>query len=398
MRNLKNILLAAGTSLALFGCSYEDSVPEPQNPNVAVGYIEQILNNNTLKFTVNDEGGSTFITPRISNISNGDASFDFEIAPELLDKFNRENNSNYQLLPANVYNLVNKSSKKDTAGKSLHIALAKGEYGANIEVKVGAMQDEAGNKLPVSTSYAIPVRMKNIKGTNIVDTGKNTETIIFLNRSFKTNVLYMKGRINIASKGTEAKLYKEWTAQYSFMPKKLLTNFGLLYPDNDGNKKRGHATYYATLYGAQVTQFTPSGSKFKFNQAGYENFTFEENKWYNISLVYQAGSLSFYVNGNLAYKSPWDPVDNWTGIKLGNETFNGYAREIRFWNRPLSASEVNSTMYFADPSAEGLEVYLPLNRENQTENIATKTKGQYEVSFDSGAASNHNFDTEVTVP
>lgn len=90
MKKIKHILLATGASWALFGCSYEDSVPKVQDPNTSVGYIEQLLNGGKLRFTVDDEGGKTLITPRISDISNGSASFDIEVAPELLEAYNRE--------------------------------------------------------------------------------------------------------------------------------------------------------------------------------------------------------------------------------------------------------------------------------------------------------------------
>ncbi|AFL98009.1 BT_3987 domain-containing protein [Ornithobacterium rhinotracheale] len=398
MKKIKHILLATGASWALFGCSYEDSVPKVQDPNTSVGYIEQLLNGGKLRFTVDDEGGKTLITPRISDISNGSASFDIEVAPELLEAYNREKNANYQVLPNNVFNLIN-TGNKNQKGKKLHIDLAEGEYGANIEVTVGRMIDESGNKLPVSTSYAIPVRMSNIKGKNIVNTGKNTEAIIFLNRRFTTSVMRMVGRITLQSKDDKVRLFDEWTAQYTFMPERVNNNFGLMYPNNQENEKRGHSTYYATLYGGQVTQFTPSGGKLKFNQPGFEDFTFEAGKWYNISLVYQGGNLSFYVNGELAYKSAWGAVPDWTGMHLGNGSFNGYAREIRFWSKPLTPEEINSTMYFADPAADGLEVYLPLNKEVGYSNVAKGKEDSYVISFDSGAsASSINFETEVTIP
>ncbi|MRI64471.1 DUF1735 domain-containing protein [Ornithobacterium rhinotracheale] len=397
MKNFKNILFAASASLALLSCSYEDSVPKAQDPNTAVGYIEQLINGGKLRFTVDDNGGKILITPRISNISDGSASFDIEVAPELLDNYNREKNANYQVLPNSVFDLIN-TGEKGQKGKKLHIDLANGQYGANIEVKVGEMVDESGTKLPVSTSYAIPVRMTNIQGKNIVNTGKDTEGIIFISRRFTTKVLRMVGRLSVKANNGE-KLYNEWTAQYSFMPEMINNNFGLLYPDNDGNKERGHGTYYATLYGAQVTQFTPSGGKLQFNQPGFEDFTFEAKKWYNISMVYQGGSLSFYVNGDLAYKSPWGAIPDWTGLYLGNSSFNGYAREIRFWSKALTQDEINSTMYFADPAAEGLELYYPLNEDTQTNNVVERTKDIYKMTFDSGASdSNINFDTEVTIP
>lgn len=139
-------------------------------------------------------------------------------------------------MPNNVFNLIN-TGNKNQKGKKLHIDLAEGEYGANIEVTVGRMIDESGNKLPVSTSYAIPVRMSNIKGKNIVNTGKNTEAIIFLNRRFTTSVMRMVGRITLQSKDDKVRLFDEWTAQYTFMPERVNNNFGLMYPNNQENEK-----------------------------------------------------------------------------------------------------------------------------------------------------------------
>ena len=44
-------------------------------------------------------------------------------------------------------------------------------------------------------------------------------------------------------------------------------------------------------------------------------------------------------------------------------------RELRFWSRELSATEVASTQFFADPTAPGLELYAPLDKVNGVKNI-----------------------------
>lgn len=172
-----------------------------------------------------------------------------------------------------------------------------------------------------------------------------------------------------------------------------------MYPDNDGNRERGKSTFYATLYGGSVTLFTPSGGKVQFNQPSFIDYSFNTNQWYHITMVMKDNNLSFYVNGELAYKSPWGELTDWTGMYLGNDRFNAYVREIRLWNKALSDSEINSTLYFADPASEGLQVYLPLNAETGLKNVAKGKEDKYNIILDTGATQeNINFNTEVTFP
>lgn len=397
--NLKINLLAIALFFSAMAC--QDELPSPQDAKVSVAYIDELQNTDAVRFSVKDNGGSTSFTPRISNLSKGSAFLKVETPQEVLDAYNKKNNSKYQMLPANAFNLIN--TKTGEKGKSLTLHLDKNDFGGNIKVEVGEMVDAQGKKLPVSTQYAIPIALTEASSDGYVNTQIAKTGLLLLDREFKSSVLRAKRagahrdiriRLKDVSKAVD---YENWTAQFSVRFAQMNESAGLVWP----NASKG-GNLYQIMYGARLTLFTTAGGKVGYNQPEFDSFKFETNKWYHFAIVFEMiNNIPYfkqYVNGKLAYSGPWTGKIDWsTGFAFASTTFDGYMRELRFWDRALSLSEINSTTYFADPSAEGLVIYMPLNEETQFENVATKTKGNYEVIF-TGDKDLLSFDNEFIFP
>ncbi|WP_329904901.1 DUF1735 and LamG domain-containing protein [Porphyromonas pogonae] len=398
MNTYSKILSAALLCVTLASC--ESSLPSTKDPKVNIAYLEEAVASSTLRFTVSDDGGSTVITPRIANRIEQEVSLAVEVDKDILDKYNKDNKSNYKLLPQACYDLV----CGDQKGKALDLKLAPMEYGKAVAVKVNTMRNADGTLVPLTENYAIPVRLKSVSGGSVQLKSSDNVAIIFLDRKFKTSVLKIHGRMlcEVADPKND-KEYTEWTAQYSFCPFEVNSNVGLMYPNT---RESNDSPLYMSLSGGGFLLHanTGGGGKINFNQPKFDNFKFETGKWYHMAIVYKEENskpmLRIYVNGELALENVWPgKVSKWPKIYIGNANFNSLVRELRFWERALTLSEVNSTLYFADPKAKGLELYMPFDKENKTKNITEGKADWYKVSFNSGATDkNINFDEEVIFP
>ncbi|MGL5262496.1 MAG: DUF1735 and LamG domain-containing protein [Bacteroides sp.] len=88
-------------------------------------------------------------------------------------------------------------------------------------------------------------------------------------------------------------------------------------------------------------------------------------EWVHVALTFDEGHVQIYVNGKLQS----DGSVNKRTVNLGNNSFyvgksynderwlNGYISECRIWNKVRTQEEINSSIYFVDPTSEGLVSY-----------------------------------------
>ena len=92
--------------------------------------------------------------------------------------------------------------------------------------------------------------------------------------------------------------------------------------------------------------------------------------WHHLAGTYDGKKFALYIDGSLAASTSRTGLiaTNTTNLyignnKLGDHPFSGDLREVRIWNRALSAAEVNSQMNKALAGNEaGLVAYYPLNK------------------------------------
>jgi len=99
-----------------------------------------------------------------------------------------------------------------------------------------------------------------------------------------------------------------------------------------------------------------------YPEAKYFNYTprMEKNKWYTLVLTAASDSIKFYLNGSLIYTyGRWSAKGtNSNDIRIGKHessvypySFTGKMSDIRFYNRPLNAKEVET---YSKPDASGI--------------------------------------------
>ncbi len=108
------------------------------------------------------------------------------------------------------------------------------------------------------------------------------------------------------------------------------------------------------------------------NREVYSNNVITKGKWYLVTLVFNAGDASLYINGVLDNSKRIDatPYDNQAPLLIGagksssgayRDFFNGYLDDLRIYNRVLSASEIQS-LYGASLQSGVLQLYYPFNQ------------------------------------
>lgn len=339
---------------------------------------------------VKDDSGSTQDTEirlRIANPAEQDTYYRISVDGEIISKYNKENNVDYELLPSDNYEMTYTLNGVSKKGTSFEILVPKGQVASagKLSFNVKPMKDASGVYLPQSNNYAIAVKMTPLDSEIIQQSNKET-AIYFIRRSFKTKVARISDGAfrmiygddtgdQVAGKkidGGDPEI-KEWTMQYSVALERLINNWGLMY---DNPRVNTHSILWNTVqdggnflmrYGAAATLVfnTPEGEKFKFEAAGTNPTA---DKWYHFTMTYKQVNgrphLNIYVNGKMMFDSP-SPViaESFPLVCFANGTSVGYVREIRFWSKALTAGQAAATQYFVKPDADGLELYVPFNEE-----------------------------------
>jgi hypothetical protein len=125
-----------------------------------------------------------------------------------------------------------------------------------------------------------------------------------------------------------------------------------------------------------LLRFGEAGSKINQLQwvsaegSAFSTTEFATNTWYTISCVYDGSTYKMYVNGKLdASFEGAGKVYQLGALELGMsyagyqtaQRFLGNVAEVRFWNRPLSVTEIQEGICGVDAAASGLVAYWKMN-------------------------------------
>ena len=98
----KYLFIAIGILCPLFSaCDYADG--EGSGSENAV-YMETPDNKGIVNFTLEPDGGTTYLTPRLANISQSPVTIQVGYDKEALDKYNKDNGASYEPLPPSALN------------------------------------------------------------------------------------------------------------------------------------------------------------------------------------------------------------------------------------------------------------------------------------------------------
>lgn len=354
------VILVSLAALSLHSC---DAVDGEGGKSMNAVYMETPNNSGILSMTVsNEKGGSAIVTPRLGNITNTPIKIRLTFDKKVIEDYNAKHNTDIQAVDVSDFIFVNKDGSE--AEENVELVIDKGAYSSGIEVKINSINEE---KYPFSKSFAIPLVITSASDYPLLEDSKTV--IIKLNRMVITSVAKISnGGIKMTPKTPYSQM-DEWTFQmsviYSTLTRSNLTTAFI---------NSGSGEFYTRIYHNK-------GIQVKNGRDGDDTWTqrpLEAGKWLNISYVYKNRSVSVYVNGELHKTFQTTPISlqslaesGWT---LGNGGYrDDYVREVRFWNRALSEAEINERLYLPqDPNSDGLEMYLPLTKESETEDVTGK--------------------------
>lgn len=410
MRNLTSILLACTLTGILSGCN---PLPDTSaHPSTQLAYIDEFRSVPQTRISVNNQGGQVDLTPRLSGITDRPVTLEFSVDKELLEAYNKENNTKFELLPEEAFTLevLGKSGEVIDSGKTLRLEFSPQEFQKRVVMKVLKMThtvtneegEEIEENFPIYKNFAIPVKIHNVEGSNAALQSTGTSGIVFLNRKFEAKALHLKNSaLKFAYKTADATFdgdieYKNWTYQFFLRIDNIRENFGFMYPNLRGGKQEEWG--YNCLYGGALTYFLKEG-KYNFNQPSFENYHFKPNVWYHIAATFETAedginTIKMYLNGELAFQSATSgKSQGWSNPCIGNGSFNGYLRDLRIWDKALTAGEINETMWAVNPEAEGLTLYMPFDG-----NVKSIIPGKENDWILLTSSDSFDFETSFTLP
>lgn len=322
-------------------------------------YVSEANNNMLQKIMVNENGGKATVSVRTNELTEQEITAKIGIDKALLENYNKKIGTNYVLLPAECYELSNNTVK-----------IAAGAVSASsVDVTIHPLPDEIANS---GKKYAIPLSILEVEGgTSVLESVKGV--IYALDQVIITSAPKVNRTNTVRYSFLEDPVFDTWTVE-------MMVNMDNLGNGNNGNfnnqcifnagSKAGekNTTIFVRFGDAMIP-----GNKLQIKLCGnvvYEsNLVFNKNEWYHLAFVYTGSKFRVYIDGEL---------DKETDASYGTFRFDkgnifsvngasGYfkcnmkIREVRFWNCPISQTQIKDNMYAVDPQTEGLQGYWKMN-------------------------------------
>lgn len=260
----------------------------------------------------------------------------------VLDVYNKQNGTDYILLPESMYEMEKNIVLKANAVSQVVPVVLK-----NVQFS------------PKGT-YALPIK---IAGGDVSVIPGETEAMLAFEPITVTPVMKFSG-----SGAEDDSMFPndfkvdQWTLEMMVMHSAYNSNNVAL----GGTKLVSGSSMMDEIY-PRFGDVTIKMNQFQLKTANsqidvpLEKFAAQANEWYMISMVYDGKKNYIYVNGDLVADremrtGPYGLVGFWIGGA------NEWVREVRFWKVARSQKQIKQALWKSvDPTDDGLLLYYPLN-------------------------------------
>ncbi|MBO1364184.1 DUF1735 and LamG domain-containing protein [Prevotella sp. A2931] len=313
--------------------------------------------NTTRKVVVEDEGETeTSFKVLLSKPTDEDCSFGLVIDQEALDRYNKDNFTNYKVMAQAGYSL-----------STQEIKIAKGEsQSALVNIKVKPFTEE---QKKAAEKFALPLKLVSKDGKKEVLVSGGSIVYLFDNVVRQAVPTYNKTNVIKFELKDDLEL-TEWSVEYCVNIDNLGTHLG---EKNNQQLFCGWGKDGGEIF-SRFGDAPIEGNRMNIKTQGQQlnsNMKFSTNTWYHIAIVCSGTSLKLYVNGLLDNSVPLPgkvTKINKNNVWFGNSTerdkwlkANVMVSECRLWTRALSQSQIVNNMYAADQGSAGLYAYFKFN-------------------------------------
>ena len=343
MKHIFQFLGIASIACLTWSCAnvdYDEVGNEDKLPNAI--YIDGADVAPISKLTVDATGGKASFTARAANRLSSNANLKFAIDEEALTKYNEANGTHYKLLPAKYYSLSTENLTIDKANIS----------NGTIDVNVKPLGDD----LDASTKYAIPVKIASVDGAKLL--GSSSVKIFAIDRVLYTTALRQKNFYLKTVFPTPYTGLHEWTMSYAIKLDRNKDNQAVLSPD-----------FYSRVTADGALQMKVGETD---DPKAFAKTKLQPGKWYYIAWVYKNQHVRCYINGVLDNEFDVPKVETFTKLNMSWGAFEGYVREIRLYNKALTAFQVADNLYIETPDNPDLLFYAPLDKKTGIKDVSKK--------------------------
>lgn len=344
MRSIKYILYIA--LIVVFGrCSdAEYSIIDNQvylnSAATNIAGTETVIMNN---------GAEIKVLVRMAKKMDTDVSVELELAPNLLDDYNKLNQTEYIIVP------------NHDLPSTIVVTIPAGEISASHVVNISDFETK-GNQ------YAFPIQIKSVIKGNIELANKHSKFIYALAKPLKVAVPVMSGVNNAAVNAMPADKWginvKEWSLE--------------CWSKMDGFRRNNQAIFNLGSEDHEIyIRYGDANSPYNYLQIKtlggqiQTSSNLVANKWYHWSFVYDGVTLTIYRDGEVDVK--FQPPAPATGsvrmdflqmISSGSSWFvnNGQLAQVKLWKKAISQNQIKNNMYFEiNPKNTDLIGYWPMD-------------------------------------
>ena len=343
MKHIFQFLGIASIACLTWSCAnvdYDEVGNEDKLPNAI--YIDGADVALISKLTVDAAGGKASFTARAANRLSSNATLKFAIDEQELTKYNEANGTHYKLLPAKYYSLSTENLTIDKANIS----------NGTIDVNVKPLGDD----LDASTKYAIPVKIASVDGAKLL--GSSSVKIFAIDRVLYTTALRQKNFYLKTVFPTPYTGLHEWTMSYAIKLDRNKDNQAVLSPD-----------FYSRVTADGALQMKVGETD---DPKAFAKTKLQPGKWYYIAWVYKNQHVRCYINGVLDNEFDVPKVETFTKLNMSWGAFEGYVREIRLYDKALTAFQVADNLYIETPDNPDLLFYAPLDKKTGIKDVSKK--------------------------